>query len=113
MTATEDLLTQLLQTSENTLAKLDAMSEEQLGSYVDQRQHIFGQLQQQSWEAHRMEEYGAIIKKIMDNDTQIQQKMKQVRDQAMNQLKKLNKLKTQQKYGQSGVVQSMFYDEKK
>ncbi len=99
--------------TENMVAQLDYVTEEQIIFFIDQREQLVQQLQQiEITEADR-EKYGSIVQGVLKHDTVITNKLEELRSGASDDIQKVNVARVQNTAYSAPYIQDSYYFDKK
>lgn len=100
--------------TENMVAQLDYVTEEQILFFIDQREQIVQQLQQIDITDAERQQYGSIVQGVLQHDNVITTKLEELRSGASEGIQKVSVARVQSTaYSAPNIPDSYYFDKKK
>ncbi|MFS1514790.1 flagellar protein FliT [Chengkuizengella sp. SCS-71B] len=110
----DSLISQLESLTKQTYDQLSSMNYEQLAQFVQKREEIINQIKNIKITDEHIQKYQKLIQNITQYDQQILEKMKRLKDEASQELHKIQSGKKQKTaYQNTYTADSVFFDRKK
>ncbi|NDI36511.1 flagellar protein FliT [Chengkuizengella sediminis] len=110
----DKLIPQLEELTKQTFEQLNSMSYEQLEQFVQNREKIINQIKNIKITDEHKQKYQQMIQNITKYDKQILEKMKKLKNEASQELHKIQSGKKQKTaYQNAYTADSVFFDRKK
>lgn len=99
--------------TENMVAQLNDVTEEQIIFFIDQREQLVQQLQQLDITEADQQQYGSIVRGVLQHDNVITAKLEELRSGASDGIQKVNVARAQNSAYSSPNIQDSYYFDKK
>lgn len=100
--------------TENMVAQLDEVTEEQIIFFIDQREQLVQQLQNQEITEADRQQYGSIVQGVLQYDNAITTKLEELRSGASDGIQKVSAARVQNTaYSSPYIPDSYYFDKKK
>lgn len=110
----DELITELERLTAGMADSLDQADDQAFSAFVDERQAIIDQLQEQALPPQQAAKYRERVMRLLEHDDHIISRMQQLKDEASEQLAKLKQGREQrQVYEAAYTPDSIFFDRKK
>lgn len=108
-----NLVHSLKEITEHMVAQLDYVTEEQIIFFIDQREQLVQQLQQNVITDAERREYGSIVQGVLEHDNVITNKLEELRSGASDDIQKVNVARVQNTAYSTPYIQDSYYFDKK
>jgi hypothetical protein len=100
--------------TENMVAQLDYVTEEQIIFFIDQREQLVQQLQQIDITESERQQYGSIVQGVLQHDNIITSKLEELRAGVSDNIQKVNVARVQNTaYSSASLPDSYYFDKRK